>query len=85
MENNIYDLVFKVTHAGGSGSCFYLKSYDLFVTNYHVVAGYPSTLHCWPWNMISLICPTCRLQVTTRLPLAAKYVLQGIHTECHLL
>ncbi len=42
MENSIYSLVFKVTHAGGSGSCFYLKSYDLFVTNYHVVAGYHS-------------------------------------------
>lgn len=40
MESNIYNLVFKVTHAGGSGSCFYLKSYDLFVTNYHVVEGY---------------------------------------------
>lgn len=37
MEQNIYDLVFKVIHAGGSGSCFYLKSVDLFVTNYHVV------------------------------------------------
>lgn len=40
MEENIYDLVFKVTHAGGSGSCFYLKAYDLFVTNYHVVEGF---------------------------------------------
>ena len=40
MEQNINSLVFKVTHAGGSGSCFYLKSYDLFVTNYHVVEGY---------------------------------------------
>ena len=39
-ENNIYQLVFKVTHAGGSGSCFYMKSYGFFVTNYHVVAGY---------------------------------------------
>ena len=28
-QNNIYQLVFKVTHAGGSGSCFYLKDYDL--------------------------------------------------------
>ena len=42
MENNIYSLVFKVTHAGGSGSCFYLKSCDLFVTNYHVVEGFHS-------------------------------------------
>ena len=40
MEQNISSLVFKVTHAGGSGSCFYLKAYDLFVTNYHVVEGY---------------------------------------------
>ncbi len=39
-QNNIYQLVFKVTHAGGSGSCFYLKNYDLFVTNYHVVEGF---------------------------------------------
>ena len=37
MDQNIYKLVYKVTHAGGSGSCFYLKSYNLFVTNYHVV------------------------------------------------
>lgn len=41
-QNNIYQLVFKVTHAGGSGSCFYLKDYDLFVTNYHVVKGFHS-------------------------------------------
>lgn len=39
-HNNIYDAVFKVNHAGGSGSCFYLKKYNLFVTNYHVVDGY---------------------------------------------
>lgn len=39
-HTNLYQLVFKVTHAGGSGSCFYLKSYDLFVTNYHVVEGF---------------------------------------------
>lgn len=42
MEHNIYNLVFKVTHAGGSGSCFYLKSCNLFVTNYHVVEGFHS-------------------------------------------
>lgn len=40
MNQNIYKLVYKVTHAGGSGSCFYLKSHDLFVTNYHVVSGF---------------------------------------------
>ncbi|HIZ01467.1 MAG TPA: trypsin-like peptidase domain-containing protein [Candidatus Bacteroides merdipullorum] len=39
-QQNIYNLVFKVSHAGGSGSCFYLKAYDLFVTNYHVVEGF---------------------------------------------
>ena len=39
-HNNIHKSVFKVTHSGGSGSCFYLKSYDLFVTNYHVVEGF---------------------------------------------
>ena len=43
-QNNIYQLVFKVTHAGGSGSCFYLKDYDLFVTNYHVVKGFHLSL-----------------------------------------
>lgn len=40
MEQNIYKSVFKVTHAEGSGSCFYLKSHNLFVTNYHVVEGF---------------------------------------------
>ena len=39
-QNNIYKTVFKVTHSGGSGSCFYLKAYDLFVTNYHVTEGF---------------------------------------------
>ena len=36
MEQNIYNAIYKVNHAGGCGSCFYLKQYDLFVTNYHV-------------------------------------------------
>ena len=40
MSQNIYNAVFKVNHAGGSGSCFYLKSTNLFVTNFHVVDGY---------------------------------------------
>ncbi|MDR0510763.1 MAG: trypsin-like peptidase domain-containing protein [Rikenellaceae bacterium] len=40
MANQIFNTVFKVTHAGGSGSCFYLKKYGLFVTNYHVVEGF---------------------------------------------
>lgn len=39
-QNKIYQQVFKVTHSAGSGSCFYLKKYDLFVTNYHVVKGF---------------------------------------------
>lgn len=39
-QNKIYKQVFKVTHSAGSGSCFYLKKYNLFVTNYHVVKGY---------------------------------------------
>jgi hypothetical protein len=39
-QKNIYQTVFKVNHAGGSGSCFYLKKYDIFVTNYHVVEGF---------------------------------------------
>ena len=40
MLQNIFNAVFKVNHAGGSGSCFYLKSINLFVTNFHVVDGY---------------------------------------------
>ena len=40
MNKEIYKSVFKVNHSGGSGSCFYLKKYDLFVTNYHVVEGF---------------------------------------------
>lgn len=40
MEQNIYQTVYKVNHAGGSGSCFYLKQYNLFVTNHHVVEGF---------------------------------------------
>lgn len=39
-SNSIYKAVYKVNHSGGSGSCFYLKSLDLFVTNYHVVEGF---------------------------------------------
>ena len=40
MTPDINKLIYKVTHADGSGSCFYLKPYDIFVTNYHVVKGY---------------------------------------------
>lgn len=39
-HNNIYDAVFKVNHAEGSGSCFFLKQYGIFVTNYHVIEGF---------------------------------------------
>lgn len=39
-HNNIFDAVYKVNHAGGSGSCFYLRDYNIFVTNYHVVEGF---------------------------------------------
>ncbi len=41
MQNDIISkVVFKVNHAGGSGSCFYLKQHNLFVTNFHVVEGF---------------------------------------------
>ncbi|PIE84107.1 MAG: protease [Bacteroidia bacterium] len=40
MNQNIYSAVFQITHAGGSGSCFYLSEHKLFVTNYHVVSGF---------------------------------------------
>ena len=49
MDQNIYKLVYKVTHAGGSGSCFYLKDRDLFVTNYHVVEGCMITTVVLSW------------------------------------
>lgn len=39
MNPEINKLIYKVTHADGSGSCFYLKQHDIFVTNYHVVSG----------------------------------------------
>lgn len=40
MQPYIFQCVFKVSHARGSGSCFYLKEQDLFVTNSHVVRGF---------------------------------------------
>ncbi len=40
MNPEINKLIYKVTHADGSGSCFFLKQHNIFVTNYHVVAGY---------------------------------------------
>ncbi len=41
MENlhNLAPAVCKVITASGSGSCFYIKKDDVWVTNYHVVAG----------------------------------------------
>lgn len=39
-RNSLYAAVLKVNHAGGSGSCFYLKHHNLFVTNYHVIEGF---------------------------------------------
>lgn len=39
-ESKIYKAIFKVNHADGSGSCFYLKKQHVFVTNYHVVKGF---------------------------------------------
>lgn len=40
VPHHLFPSVFKVTHARGSGSCFYLKKYKLFVTNHHVVEGF---------------------------------------------
>ena len=40
MEQNIFQTVFEVNHAGGSGSCFFLSNLNVFVTNYHVVEGF---------------------------------------------
>ncbi|MDR2233215.1 MAG: trypsin-like peptidase domain-containing protein [Tannerella sp.] len=40
MDPNIQKTVYKINHAGGSGSCFYLKKHNLFVTNYHVIEGF---------------------------------------------
>ncbi len=40
MTPDINKLIYKVTHSDGSGSCFYLKQHDIFVTIYHVVTGY---------------------------------------------
>ena len=41
MQNDIISkVVFKVNHAGGSGTCFYLKKHNLFITNFHVVKGF---------------------------------------------
>ncbi len=40
MKEIISDVVFKVNHSGGSGSCFYLKKQNVFVTNFHVVEGF---------------------------------------------
>jgi len=39
-SNNIEAIVFKINTANGSGSCFYLKEHNIFVSNYHVVEGF---------------------------------------------
>lgn len=40
MQKQLFSSIFKVSHARGSGSCFYLKDFDLFVTNSHVAEGF---------------------------------------------
>lgn len=40
MNPQLYQAVCKVSQSRGTGSCFYLKDYDLFVTNSHVVEGF---------------------------------------------
>lgn len=41
MENPFFEnSILKVNTAKGSGSCFYLSEKQLFVTNYHVIAGF---------------------------------------------
>lgn len=37
---NIEKSIFRINTASGSGTGFYLKEYDLIVSNYHVVAGF---------------------------------------------
>lgn len=40
MDPTLYNAVYKVSQARGTGSCFYLKDENLFVTNNHVVEGF---------------------------------------------
>lgn len=40
MTASLYQAVCKVSQSRGTGSCFYLKNYGLFVTNSHVVEGF---------------------------------------------
>ncbi|MDE5639676.1 MAG: serine protease, partial [Odoribacter sp.] len=40
IRQHLFPAIFKITHASGSGSCFYLKKYNLFITNHHVVEGF---------------------------------------------
>lgn len=37
--HQVAETIFKVNTSNGSGSSFYLKKYNIFVTNYHVVKG----------------------------------------------
>jgi len=38
--NNISKAIYKVNTANGSGTAFYLKEHDIFITNFHVVEGH---------------------------------------------
>lgn len=40
MTESLYQAVCKISQSRGTGSCFYLKNYNLFVTNSHVVEGF---------------------------------------------
>jgi len=40
MNKDIANTVFKVNTSSGSGSGFYLKDKNIFITNFHVVSGY---------------------------------------------
>ncbi len=39
-QNTFEQSIFKVMTASGSGTSFYLKDRNVFVTNYHVVGNY---------------------------------------------
>ncbi len=44
-QNNIHQAIFRVNHAGGSGTCFYLKKYGYFVSNFHELEGNREVAH----------------------------------------
>ena len=39
-KDNVFNAIYKVNHAWWSGSCFYYKKHDIFITNFHVVNWY---------------------------------------------